>query len=76
MFSTNTAYFHHKANSRQWRNYIKGLEDEEGHWQDSKHEIERIVVSYFEQLFKSTDPADIELALEGIHCKVTNKMNA
>jgi len=58
-----TTDFHHKANSRRWRNYIKGLEDVDWQWRTSKDEIESIVVNYFEQLFKSTKPVDMDRAL-------------
>ena len=71
----NTKYFHHKANSRRKCNWIHGLEDAHGVWQTSKVDIERLVISYFENIFATSSPFGFPEALEGINCVVTDDMN-
>uniref|UniRef100_A0A803QQ69 Reverse transcriptase n=1 Tax=Cannabis sativa TaxID=3483 RepID=A0A803QQ69_CANSA len=52
----NTKYFHHKASQRKKKNMIKGLFDDHRRWCKEDHEIEAILVKYYSDLFKTSDP--------------------
>lgn len=71
----NTKYFQHKASSRKKRNLIRGLSHENGNWQTSKVDIERLVTAYFESIFATSSPSGFVEALEGISNVVTEEMN-
>ena len=71
----NTKYFHHKVSQRKRRNTIKGLLDENGVWKKGKDEMSEIVSNYFQNLFNSGNPTEMEAALEGLPCSVTESMN-
>ncbi|KAK3222346.1 hypothetical protein Dsin_009371 [Dipteronia sinensis] len=47
----NTNFFQWKASSRRARNRMHGLFDDRNRWSIGKHDLERIVVGYFSQLF-------------------------
>ena len=50
----NTSFFHTKASNRKQRNWIQGLEDENGLWQEGIDEIEYVATQYFSTLFTSS----------------------
>ena len=54
----NIGYFHSKASNRFQKNLIDGLLDQNGCWQELEKEIERIVLDYYSNLFKSLGPRD------------------
>ncbi|XP_021750064.1 uncharacterized protein LOC110715760 [Chenopodium quinoa] len=62
----NTAYFHRRASYRQVRNRIDGIYDSTGIWREDEEGIKSTVSSYFESLFHSDNPSDIEDALQGV----------
>ncbi|KAI9170484.1 hypothetical protein LWI28_028751 [Acer negundo] len=64
----NSRFFHSKASARKARNRIRGLHDKNGHWKDSKTDIERIVANYFENLFTTSGPNQeaTEKVLQGL----------
>lgn len=48
----NSSFFHKKASDWKRRNLIKGLRDCNGIWESSKEGLERVVLDYFQQIFK------------------------
>ena len=50
----NTSFFHTKASNRKQWNWIQGLEDENGLWQEGIDEIEYVATQYFSTLFTSS----------------------
>ncbi|KAK9984473.1 hypothetical protein SO802_033998 [Lithocarpus litseifolius] len=71
----NTRFFHAKASSRQKKNLITGLLDEEGGWQEEEGKVEEIVVGYFQSLFQTNNPTEFMELLAAIQKKVTAVMN-
>lgn len=71
----NTAYFHHKAHSRRRRNFIKGLEDDDGMRHEEQHRVTEIIKSFFQELFSSSAADQVEATLNGIEEIVTASMN-
>ncbi len=71
----NTKFFHSKATQRQKKNSLMGLMDKEGHWHQDPDKMEEIAVEYFDDIFTSTNPLDLESCTEGIERFVTNAMN-
>ncbi|KAK8952445.1 hypothetical protein KSP39_PZI004212 [Platanthera zijinensis] len=57
----NTKYFHARASARRKKNYIEWLSDGEGNRVDSRVGIQRLICSYFRELFQSTAPSGVDL---------------
>jgi hypothetical protein len=49
----NTKMFHQKAVWRARKNKIKKLKDDDGCWQSTPSDMERMAASYFKELFYS-----------------------
>ena len=71
----NTRFFHEKASARYKKNYIEGMMDADGVWQEDEGKIEEIVVDYYNSLFKSNDPSEFTTILEAVTHKVSSDMN-
>lgn len=71
----NSSYFHHKANSKRMRNYIKGLEDDEGVWHKEKPTIQLIMIAFYASLFATRNSASPYAALIGIERVTSEDMN-
>jgi len=52
------------------------LLDQNGCWQDEEKEIDKIVLDYFSDLFKSSCPSDFSELLEAIDPKFIHAMNS
>ncbi|KAK1678041.1 hypothetical protein QYE76_038889 [Lolium multiflorum] len=71
----NTRFFHQKAVWRARKNKIKKLKDDDGNWQSTPFDMERMATSYFKELF-TRDPSLISDDLVGLFQeKVTPEMN-
>ena len=71
----NTAYFHSKATSRFQKNNIDGLLDENDVWKEDLRDIENIVLDYYSNLFKSSNPMEFTELLQAVQPKVIVEMN-
>lgn len=71
----NTNFFHAKASARYQKNYIEGLVDDHGRWQEDEGHIGETLVDYFEKLFTLSKPDDFTTILNAIQPKVTMSMN-
>ena len=57
-------YFHCRANQRNRRNLILGLEDESGNWVENEGQMGRVVEGYFESIFTSLNPSGFDDILD------------
>ena len=71
----NTSFFHAKASARYTKNYIEGLFDEHGNWQEDENKIEEVVVDYYSNLFTSNKLENFTELLDAIQPKVSTNMN-
>ncbi|XP_075654883.1 uncharacterized protein LOC142625058 [Castanea sativa] len=71
----NTSFFHTKASNRKQRNWVQGLEDEDGLWQEGLDNIEHIATKYFSSLFTSSQPGDMAELLDALFPSVLDAMN-
>ncbi|XP_021755513.1 uncharacterized protein LOC110720784 [Chenopodium quinoa] len=71
----NTAYFHCKASARKKKSTIHGLLDSSGNWCTDEQEIRAMVGEYFANLFSTSSPVEMEVALDGLEQRVTGSMN-
>ncbi|KAL5831728.1 hypothetical protein ACOSQ4_017082 [Xanthoceras sorbifolium] len=53
----NTRFFHSQASKRKKKNAIQGLLDSFGVWKDQPANIVRVIVSYFLEIFTSSNPS-------------------
>ena len=71
----NTSFFHTKASNRKQRNWIQGLEDDNGAWQEGLDDIEHVATQYFSSLFTSSRPGEMTELLNAVSPSVTEAMN-
>ena len=71
----NTKYFHHRDSERRRKNAILGLWNDVGLWCDSKEDVVRTVLSYFEGVYSSSNPSQLEEVTSLIPTKVSEDMN-
>lgn len=69
----NTKFFHAQASSRRKNNSILGFFDEDGRWHTQFESIDEIVNSYFELLFRSSGPRDLDFICHGWTKKVSSR---
>ena len=55
----NTKFFHARASDRCMKNTILGLWNNEGKWCDDKDSIAATTVSYFQNIYTTTSPSNI-----------------
>lgn len=67
----NTKFFHNKASQRAKTNGIKKIKDEEGVWWRGDDHIERVLINYFDELFSSSNPSNIEDTCEVVKGKLS-----
>lgn len=71
----NTRFFHEKASAQFKKNYINGLLDADGRWQEEDDKIEGIAVYYYNSPFKLSNPTVFTEVLEAIQHKLSLAMN-
>ena len=71
----NTRYFHSQATHRLKRNGIEALENTRRERYVDENSIENILVDFYQNLFASSSPNQIEEALEATPMVVTEEMN-
>ena len=71
----NTKYFHTVVEGRRKRNNISTLQRENGTWCESEGEVGDEINVYFEKLFTSSNPRQVDAILSGIPQVITAQMN-
>ena len=71
----NTKYFHCQATYRKRRNYIHGIRDQFGIWQNRDDDVEHTIVEYYKNLFTTSQPGEFDEILLGVDRVVTADMN-
>lgn len=71
----NTGFFHQKATFRERRNTIQGIMSEDGCIVHDQEDIETVFVDYFQKLFKSSSPQNLNAVLGTVQERVTATMN-
>ena len=71
----NTKYFHNRASERRRKNAILGLWNENGIWCESKESVTATAISYFENIYITTNPTRITEVVSLIPTKVSGEMN-
>ena len=70
----NTKYFHNRTSQCQCKNHISRIFNNEGRWCTSDVRISQVAEAYFQDLFSSTQPDNIEcLKLSWKLCHATNE---
>ena len=62
----NTKFFHQRASQRRRKNNIDGFMDEEGRWCTSDAKKEEVAERYFQRLFTTTNPTQMDLVLDKV----------
>ena len=71
----NMRYFHCRANQRNKRNYIVGLEDDAGAWWENEGQMGGLIEDYFKSLFSTSHPSGFDDILSGIQPAISDEMN-
>ena len=69
-------FFHAQVSERRKQNTIVGIWDEQGSQCDEKESIACVTITYFENIYTTTQPAQVEEVTTAIPTRVTNDMNA
>lgn len=72
----NTAFFHSKASQRLRRNRIVSLRNNDGVLCIGEAKVTSLLVSYYKQLFTSSQPTYFETVLQAVPRVVTTEMNS
>ena len=70
----NTKFFHGTATQRKKKNFIKGMCDGTGVWQEGDEVVSAILVNFYSQLFSSSNPHDLDRILSGVQPVVSDEM--
>lgn len=68
----NTKFFHNKASQRAKVNNISKLKDEDGVWWKGDEQIERVLISYFDDLFSTSNPSNTEAICDVVKRKLSD----
>ena len=71
---SNTRYFHQYASSRRKKNSIQKLKDEHQCWKTWDTGLKNLIISYFQDLFRSNGCASEEI-LNTVEIRVTMEQN-
>ncbi|KAK9993986.1 hypothetical protein SO802_023689 [Lithocarpus litseifolius] len=70
---SNSRFFHCRANQRNRRNFIAGLEDSDGEWREDEGRIGSIIENYFQDIYTTSNPSGFEEILSGIHPAISEE---
>ena len=62
----NTKFFHQRASQHWHKNNIDGFMDEGGRWCTLDVEKERVAEGYFQRLFTTTNPNQMDIVLDKV----------
>nr|XP_027089582.1 uncharacterized protein LOC113710661 [Coffea arabica] len=71
----NTAYFHACVKTRRKRNQITSLQKGNGEWCSDNQQIIQEICRYYEDLYTTSQPRDMEEVLEGVPVSITSRLN-
>uniref|UniRef100_A0A2N9HU09 Reverse transcriptase domain-containing protein n=1 Tax=Fagus sylvatica TaxID=28930 RepID=A0A2N9HU09_FAGSY len=72
---SNTKFFHSQANQRRRTNCLSGLWNSDNVWCTDESQIENIAVSYFDDIFHTSTPVNLEDTLTAVNSRVTPEAN-
>ena len=72
----NTGYFHCRATQRQLRNCVTQLRIRDGQWITSYAQVPPLFVEYYNSIFQTANPEQVEEVVENIPQVVTKEMNS
>ena len=72
---SNTKFFHSQAQQRRRTNCLSGLWNSDNVWCTDENQIEDIAVSYFDDIFHTSTPVNLEDTLIAVNRRVTSEAN-
>ena len=69
-------FFHQRASQRRRKNHNSGITSQSGEWCTSEDQIAETTIHYFQDLFTSSNPTNLEGVLNTVDHLVTPKMNS
>ena len=70
----NTKFFHGCATQRKRKNFIQGLCDGNGVWQENEEVFSALLIDFYSRLFISSIPQDLDRILDGVEVVVTKEI--
>ena len=70
----NTKFFHSKASQRRKRNFIHGIQNQQGIWVDDIGEVAEVAINYFETIFQSGTCDRMDECLDTVPQRITTDM--
>ena len=72
----NLKYFHARATQRLRRNSIHALKKGDGTWCQNQEEVTDSIVAYYQELYNSANPTNLENTTQYINTIINEEMNA
>ena len=72
----NTRYFHCRATQRQRRNYVTRLKNQASQWTTTHDQVPPLFIEYYNSLFQTVNPEQVEEVVEDIQKVITEEMNS
>ena len=72
----NTKFFPGTATQRKRKNFIKGLRDGNGVWQEDEEVFSTLLNDFYTNLFTSSNPQELDRVLDGVNVVVIDNMRA
>ena len=70
---SNSRFFHCRANQRNHRNFISGLEDGDGVWKEDEGRMGSFIENYFRDIYTTSNPLGFDEILNGIHPAISEE---
>ena len=70
----NSTWFHNKSSIRKATNTISSLIRTDGKLHTHIREIKEIIINYFDKLFTSSEPSNIDVVIDLLPIKLTNNI--
>jgi len=71
----NNAFFHQKASQRRHPNTINRLQDGNDHWVEDEEQLEKLLLDYFNNIYKSKGVQDLSQIIDLVQPRITAEMN-
>ena len=71
----NTNFFHSQASHWFWKNVIMGMNDQHGVWKEEPNDIARVLITFYHELFTTSNPILHQEVLDQISHVISNDMN-
>ena len=71
----NSKFFHCRATQRKWKNSILNIHKADGEWSSDMEQVTEVLITYFKELYNSTNLPPCAAATNSINQAINGEMN-